>query len=93
MRYHKGSRKDKHSCQGILGHHETSEKELTDWLSAAYAARPRCQNLIAFDELGCEGIICKRLGSPYRSGRSPHWMKIKNPAAPAVTREAEEDWS
>ena len=21
---------------------------------------------------------------PYRSGRSPHWMKIKNPKAPAV---------
>jgi bifunctional non-homologous end joining protein LigD len=43
--------------------------------------------------LGCEGIISKRLGSPYRSGRSPHWMKIKNPAAPAVRREAEENWS
>jgi hypothetical protein len=25
-------------------------------------------------------------------GRSPHWLKIKNPAAPAVKREAEEDW-
>jgi ATP-dependent DNA ligase len=43
-------------------------------------------------QLGCEGIVSKRLGSPYRSGRSPHWLKIKNPAAPAVTREAEEDW-
>jgi hypothetical protein len=43
--------------------------------------------------LGCEGIVSKRLGSPYRSGRSPHWMKIKNPKAPAATREAEEDWS
>jgi bifunctional non-homologous end joining protein LigD len=42
--------------------------------------------------LGCEGIVSKRLGSPYRSGRSPHWIKIKNPKAPAVTREAEEDW-
>jgi hypothetical protein len=30
--------------------------------------------------------------SPYRSGRSAHWLKIKNPAAPAVKREAEEDW-
>ena len=30
--------------------------------------------------LGCEGIVSKRLGSLYRSGRSP-----------AVTREAEED--
>ena len=43
--------------------------------------------------LGCEGIVSKRLGSPYKSGRSPHWVKVKNPAAPAVTREAEEDWS
>jgi bifunctional non-homologous end joining protein LigD len=23
-------------------------------------------------KLGCEGIVSKRLGSPYRSGRSPH---------------------
>jgi bifunctional non-homologous end joining protein LigD len=44
-------------------------------------------------KLGCEGIVSKRLGSPYRSGRSPHWVKVKNPKAPAVKREAEEDWS
>ncbi len=43
-------------------------------------------------KLGCEGIVSKRLGSPYRSGRSSHWLKVKNPKAPAVTREAEEDW-
>ncbi len=42
--------------------------------------------------LGCEGTVSKRLGSPYRAGRSDHWLKIKNPAAPAVKREAEEDW-
>jgi ATP-dependent DNA ligase len=42
--------------------------------------------------LGCEGIVSKRLGSPYRSGRVDHWLKIKNPAAPAVRREAKEDW-
>ena len=42
--------------------------------------------------LGCEGIVSKRLGSIYRRGRSPHWIKVKNPKAPAVTREAEEDW-
>jgi bifunctional non-homologous end joining protein LigD len=42
--------------------------------------------------LGCEGIVSKRLGSRYRSGRSKDWLKFKNPAAPAVTREAEEDW-
>ena len=43
--------------------------------------------------LGCEGIVSKRLGSPYRSGRADCWVKVKNPAAPAVTREAEEDWN
>ena len=31
--------------------------------------------------LGCEGIVSKRRGSPYRSGRTDHWLKIKNPAA------------
>ena len=43
--------------------------------------------------MGLEGIVPKRLGSRYRSGRSPDWLKFKNPAAPAVKREAEEDWS
>ena len=43
-------------------------------------------------KMGLEGIVSKRLGSRYRSGRSPDWLKFKNPAAPAVTREAEEDW-
>ena len=42
--------------------------------------------------LGCEGIVSKRLGSTYRSGRVNDWLKIKNPKAPAVKREAEEDW-
>jgi ATP-dependent DNA ligase len=41
---------------------------------------------------GCEGIVSKRLSSPYRSGRVDDWLKIKNPGAPAVKREAEEDW-
>jgi bifunctional non-homologous end joining protein LigD len=43
-------------------------------------------------KLGFEGIVSKRLGSPYISGRSRAWLKFKNPAAPAVRREAEEDW-
>jgi bifunctional non-homologous end joining protein LigD len=29
--------------------------------------------------LRCEGIVSKRLGSPYRAGRSAHWLKVKNP--------------
>jgi ATP-dependent DNA ligase len=43
--------------------------------------------------IGHEGIVSKRKGSPYRSGRSPDWLKMKNPDAPAVKREAEEDWA
>ena len=43
-------------------------------------------------KLGYEGIVSKRLGSTYRSGRSKDWLKFKNPAAPAVMREAEEYW-
>jgi len=38
------------------------------------------------------GLVSKRLGSPYVSGRTRHWRKFKNPAAPAVKREAEEEW-
>ena len=44
-------------------------------------------------KLGLEGIVSKRRSSPYRSGRSPDWIKSKNPGAPAVRREAEEDRS
>ena len=44
-------------------------------------------------KMGLEGIVSKRKDSPYRSGRSPDWLKMKNPTAPAVKREAEEDWS
>ena len=38
-------------------------------------------------KLGLEGIVSKRLGSPYKSGRSHDWLKFKNPQAPAVKRE------
>jgi bifunctional non-homologous end joining protein LigD len=43
-------------------------------------------------KLGFEGIVSKRLGSRYVSGRTLLWLKFMNPAAPAVKREAEEDW-
>ena len=43
-------------------------------------------------KLGLEGIVSKRRESFYSSGRSPDWIKTKNPDAPAVKREAEEDW-
>jgi bifunctional non-homologous end joining protein LigD len=54
-----------------------------------------CDGAVLFKHacaLGCEGVVSKRLGSPYRSGRVDDWRKVKNPAAPAVRREAEEDW-
>jgi len=44
-------------------------------------------------KLGLEGIVSKRKDSAYRSGRSPDWLKMKNPACAAVTREAEEEWA
>jgi bifunctional non-homologous end joining protein LigD len=43
-------------------------------------------------KLGLEGIVSKRKHSAYRSGRLPAWLKMKNADAPAVKREAEEDW-
>jgi bifunctional non-homologous end joining protein LigD len=43
-------------------------------------------------KMGLEGIVSKRKESPYRSGRSSDWLKMKNRNAPAVKREAEEEW-
>jgi bifunctional non-homologous end joining protein LigD len=33
-----------------------------------------------------QGIVSKRLGAPYRSGPSRHWLKVKNPGSPAMVR-------
>jgi len=43
-------------------------------------------------KMSLEGIVSKRKDSPCRSGRSPDWLKMKNPACEAVRREEEEDW-
>jgi bifunctional non-homologous end joining protein LigD len=29
-------------------------------------------------EFGLEGMVSKRLDRPYRGGRSPYWIKVKN---------------
>jgi bifunctional non-homologous end joining protein LigD len=42
--------------------------------------------------LGCEGVVSKRRGSRYVAGRTDVWRKCKNPKAPAVRREAVEQW-
>jgi bifunctional non-homologous end joining protein LigD len=36
--------------------------------------------------MGLEGIVAKRRDSRYRSGRCSEWIKIKNPAHPAIER-------
>src|SRR5262245_21358816 len=51
-------------------------------MARAYSATPA--------RLGLEGIVSKRKDSMYRSGHSPDWLKMKNPEAAAVKREAEE---
>ena len=36
--------------------------------------------------MGLEGIVAKRRDKPYRLGRSPDWIKVKNQDAPAAKR-------
>jgi bifunctional non-homologous end joining protein LigD len=36
--------------------------------------------------MGLEGLVSKRAGSRYRSGRSPDWVKVKNRQHPAMER-------
>ena len=36
-------------------------------------------------------IVSKRKDTPYISGGSLHWISLKNPQAPAVRREDEEE--
>jgi bifunctional non-homologous end joining protein LigD len=38
-------------------------------------------------KMNLEGIVSKRKGSRYTSGRSSDWLKSKNPASEAVRRE------
>jgi ATP-dependent DNA ligase len=37
-------------------------------------------------KFGLEGIVSKRRDRPYEHGRSRAWLKIKNPASPAMLR-------
>jgi bifunctional non-homologous end joining protein LigD len=37
-------------------------------------------------KFGLEGLVSKRRDRPYRAGRSPHWIKVKNPASAAMMR-------
>ena len=67
----------RHSLPGLrLNHHIVHKK-------GAAVFQHACK-------LGAEGIVSKRLGSIYQSGRSADWLKFKNPEAAAVRREREE---
>lgn len=37
-------------------------------------------------KFGLEGLVSKRRDSPYRGGRSPSWIKVKNRSRPALHR-------
>jgi bifunctional non-homologous end joining protein LigD len=37
-------------------------------------------------KFGLEGLVSKRRDRPYRAGRSPHWVKVKNRNHPAMSR-------
>jgi bifunctional non-homologous end joining protein LigD len=41
--------------------------------------------------MGLEGLVSKRRDRPYRAGRSPHWVKVKNTASPAMVRARDVD--
>ena len=43
-------------------------------------------------KMGLEGIVSKRRDLPYRSGRVRSWIKVKNPASPAVLRIQDGTW-
>jgi bifunctional non-homologous end joining protein LigD len=35
---------------------------------------------------GLEGMVSKRRDRPYRAGRSPDWIKVKNRSHPSLER-------
>jgi ATP-dependent DNA ligase len=37
-------------------------------------------------KFGLEGLVSKRRDRPYRAGRSPDWIKVKNRSHPALNR-------
>jgi bifunctional non-homologous end joining protein LigD len=54
-----------------------------------------CDGATVFEHarsLGLEGIVSKRKGSRYVLGRSPYWLKMKNPESEAARRDAEGEW-
>src|SRR4051794_28259917 len=42
--------------------------------------------------MGLEGLVSKHRDRPYRPGRSPHWIKVKNPKSAAMNRAKDGGW-
>ena len=42
--------------------------------------------------IGLEGMVCKHRDSPYRAGRQPHWIKVKNRKHPSLDRAKDGNW-
>src|SRR4249919_1289628 len=42
--------------------------------------------------MGLEGLVSKHKDRAYRAGRSPHWIKVKNPKSPAMSRAKDSGW-
>jgi hypothetical protein len=87
-------------CGPAAGSESAEELKQGNFFGCGASVKPRTGHIaepgnIVFRhacKLGLEGIVSKRKDSPYRSDRSPDWLKMKNPACAAVKREAEEDW-
>jgi len=71
---------------------QAHQRNLDDILAVTRIPECSLASHLQFATFTFRDIVSKRLGSHYRSGRVDHWLKIKNPAAPAAKREAEEDW-
>ena len=42
--------------------------------------------------MGLEGLVSKHRDRPYRGGRSPHWIKVKNRMHHSIDRVKEADY-
>jgi hypothetical protein len=47
---------------------------------------------ISENATGTRGRLLMAAAAPYRSGPSRDWIKVKNPASPAMVRHLEERW-
>jgi bifunctional non-homologous end joining protein LigD len=59
------------------------------WRGIEYVEHLEGDGAVIFEhacKLGLEGIVCKRIDLPYRSGPSKTWIKVKNKKHPAMLR-------